>query len=80
MCCCVNLRTKGHFTFLPSQVVSQQLASKGLTRLRQLIATRTWELLEQEDWEPNNFEHCSYEGGKRKTLFILELLIHFELS
>ncbi len=32
-CCCVILKMKGCFTFLPPQVVDQQLASNGLTRL-----------------------------------------------
>jgi len=56
MCCCVILRTKGHLTFLPPQVVGQQLASKGLTRLGQFTIVGTWELLEHEDWEPNKLQ------------------------
>jgi len=52
VCCYVILKTKGRFTFLPPQVVGQQLASNGFTRLWQLIAC-TWELLELEDWKPN---------------------------
>jgi hypothetical protein len=53
VCCCVNLRTNGCLTFLPPQVVGQQLALEGLTALGQLTKTDTWELLEHEDWEPN---------------------------
>jgi hypothetical protein len=40
--------TEGRLTFLPPQVIGQQLASKGLTRLGQLIVACTWEWLEQE--------------------------------
>jgi hypothetical protein len=54
--CCVNLKIEGCFTFLPPQVIGQQLALEGLTRLGQLILVGTWELLEQKDWEPHKFQ------------------------
>jgi hypothetical protein len=44
--CCVNLRIENRLTFLPPQVVSQQLASESLTRLKQLTTASTWELFE----------------------------------
>jgi hypothetical protein len=53
VCCCVNLRTNGCFTFLPPQVIGQRLTLEGLTTLGQLTKIGTWELLEHEDWEPN---------------------------
>jgi hypothetical protein len=56
MCCCIILKTKGHLTFLPPQVVGQQLASKILTKLGQLTTIGTWELLEHEDWELNKLQ------------------------
>ncbi len=50
--CCVILKVEGHFTFLPPQVVGQQLASVGHTMLWTLIAS-TCKLLGLDDWEPN---------------------------
>jgi hypothetical protein len=55
VCCYVNLKTKCCFTTLPPQVVGQQLASNGLTRLWQLIEG-IWELIELEYWKPNKFQ------------------------
>jgi hypothetical protein len=52
VCCYVNLKMEGHFTFLPPRIVGQQLASNNLTRLWQLTTCK-WELLELKDWEPN---------------------------
>jgi hypothetical protein len=46
---CVDLKIESRLTFLPPQVVGQQLASKSFTRLKQLTIASTWELLEQED-------------------------------
>ncbi len=46
---CVNLRIESCLTFLPPQVVGQQLASKSFTRLKEFTIASTWELLEQED-------------------------------
>jgi hypothetical protein len=73
MCYNVNLRTNGCLTFLPPQIVGQQLASEGLTTLGQLITTSTWELLKHEGWEPKKFERCFYKGGQRKTLLLQKL-------
>ncbi len=56
VCCCINLKIESHLTFLQPQVVGQQLALEGLTRLGQLTATGTWELFEQGDWEPNKLQ------------------------
>ncbi len=55
VCCCVNLKIEGYFTFLPPQVVGQQLASDGLIRLWQLIEG-IWELNELEYWKPNKLQ------------------------
>jgi hypothetical protein len=41
VCYCAILKMKGRFTFLPPQIVGQQLASNGLTRLWQLTIS-TW--------------------------------------
>jgi hypothetical protein len=71
------LKTKGHLTFLPPQVVGQQLASDGLTRLWQLT-TSTWELLELGS--QINFKHCFDINSQMKTLFLFELLPLFQLS
>ncbi len=48
VCYCVNLKIEGRFIFL-QQVVGQQLAPKGFTRLGQLNVASTWELLEQKN-------------------------------
>jgi len=50
--CCVILKTEGCLTFLPPQVVGQQLASSDRTMLWTLIQI-TNELLGLDNWEPN---------------------------
>jgi len=52
VCYCVILNIEDLLTFLPPQVVGQQLASNSLVGLWQLTSS-TWELLELEDWKPN---------------------------
>jgi hypothetical protein len=45
----------------------QQLASKGLTRLGELTTTGTWELLEQEGWEPNKLQALLLQRWSKKN-------------
>jgi len=52
VCYCVILEMKGHFTFLPPQIIGQQFISASRTMLWALIVG-TCEMLELEDWEPN---------------------------
>jgi hypothetical protein len=61
------LKIESHFTFLP-QVIGQQLASKGFTRLGQLIVASTWELLEQENWEPNKLRALFLQRWSKENL------------